>query len=88
MLNKLPFLGWIFSTIAAMSMAVPFWLCWTVGGIGQTFFQTVLPAVFLAIGFWQTVGLFIVINILGALVQYLTPKFVSVAANTSNNQNG
>lgn len=52
MLNAIPFFGWFLSAVFAISLAVPFWLIWTVFGIGQTFAYW-LPAVYLNPGFWQ-----------------------------------
>ena len=80
MINKLPFIGWFFSSIAAVSLSIPFWICWSWGGIGKKYFYFV-PEVFQSIPFWNCVGLFIVIAILkGTLI----PKLFSVS--TSNTQ--
>jgi hypothetical protein len=75
MLNKIPFIGWMFTAIAAVGLAVPFWFFWTVCGIGATYFYFV-PEVFRVIPFWDCFGLFIVILIVkGTLV----PKLFSVS---------
>ncbi len=79
MINKIPFFGWFFLAIASISLSVPFWLCWTVGSIGEEYFYW-LPKVYHQISFWECVGLFIVIAIIKGT---LTPKLFSV----SNSQN-
>jgi hypothetical protein len=81
MLNAIPFFGWFLSFIFTVSLAVPFWIIWTVCGIGETYFYFV-PKVYHGIGFWASVGLFMVIGILKAV---LVPKFVSVS-NTSGSK--
>jgi hypothetical protein len=63
MLNAIPFIGWFFFIIISISLAVPFWFCWTVCGIGAKYFYF-LPQVYQGIGFWACVGLFMVISIL------------------------
>ena len=78
MLNKIPFIGWFFTAIAAIGLSVPFWFFWTYIGIGQTYFYFV-PVVFKSIPFWDCVGLFVVISILkGTLI----PKVFSVSNDT------
>jgi len=75
MINKIPFIGWLFSSIAAVSLSIPFWICWTWGGIGKKYFYWI-PEIYQAISFWNCVGLFIVIAILkGTLI----PKLCSVS---------
>ena len=75
MINKLPFIGWFFSSMAAVSLSIPLWICWTWGGIGRKYFYFV-PEVFQSISFWNCVGLFIIIAILkGTLI----PKLFSVS---------
>lgn len=81
---KLPVIGWFLSLTAAISMSIPFWICWTACGIGKTYFYW-LPRVYLSISFWECVGLFVTLNIIGSLVRYVTPHFVSV---TQSNTNG
>lgn len=63
MLNNIPIIGWILDLIFKISLAIPFWIIWTLLGIGAKFFYF-LPAVFIAPGFWSIVGLFICIGIL------------------------
>lgn len=82
MINKLPFIGWIVSFLANVSMSIPFWLCWTVCGIGERYFYW-MPEVYQAIPFWNCVGLFICTSIIkGALV----PQFASVRQSNTNNK--
>lgn len=80
MINKLPIIGWALSLIGSASMSVPFWLCWTFAGIGARYFYW-LPPVYQDIGFWQCVGLFVVISILKGCF----PVLVTVSqANTNS----
>lgn len=75
MINKLPFLGWLISIIASISMSIPFWLFWTSAGLGARYFYW-LPDVYLRIPFWHCVGLFIIVSILKS---ELTPTLASVS---------
>lgn len=45
MLNQIPIIGWLLDLIFKTSMALPFWLVWSVLGIGPKFFSF-LPAVY------------------------------------------
>jgi len=75
MINKIPFFGWFLSCVAATSLSIPFWICWTWGEIGKNYFYFV-PETFQVISFWNCVGLFIVIAILkGTLI----PKLFSAS---------
>lgn len=74
MLNAIPLLGWFISLCVSISLAVPFWMAWTVFDIGKTFFYW-LPEVYRAPGFWECVGLFMVVSILKAV---LVPRLASV----------
>ena len=75
MINKLPIVGWFLSAVAAVSLAIPFWICWTVCNVGKVYFYF-LPPVYQEIPFWSCVGLFITIAIIkGTLV----PKLFSVS---------
>lgn len=76
MLNALPFVGWFLSLFFSISLAVPFWIAWTVCGIGKEYFYF-LPPVYHEIGFWASVGIFMVLSILKAV---LVPRFVSVSS--------
>jgi hypothetical protein len=73
-MNKIPIIGWIISLIFNISMAVPFWIVWTLCGIGRKFFNFI-PENYQSVGFWETVGIFTVIGILKSL---LTPRFVNI----------
>ena len=78
MINKIPFLGWFFSVMGAIGLSVPFWICWSVGGLGEKYFYWV-PLQYQSISFWECVGLFIIIAIIKGS---LTPTLFKV----SNNQ--
>jgi len=78
MLNAIPFIGWFLSLIFSISLAIPFWFCWTVCGLGTKYFYFI-PKIYQTIPFWHCVGLFIIIGILKAM---LIPRL----ANFSNNQ--
>jgi hypothetical protein len=67
MINMIPIIGWMVSVAVAISMAIPFWIFWSLGHVGTKFFYF-LPAVFTSIGFWDTVMLFVVISILKAML--------------------
>ncbi len=67
MINIIPIIGWLLSLALNASMAVPFWVIWTWSGLGARYFYW-LPAVYLDIPFWHTVGLFIVIGILKSVL--------------------
>ena len=72
-LNALPIVGWFLSTFCAISMAIPFWFCWSYCGLGTHYFYF-LPPVYQSISFWNVVGLFIIIWTLRSLL----PKFASI----------
>jgi hypothetical protein len=74
-MNAIPFLGWLLDFTFKSSTAVPFWFIWTFMGIGQKYFYFI-PARYQSIGFWDCVGLFIVI---GILKQILVPSLASVS---------
>jgi hypothetical protein len=78
-MNAIPILGWALSLLFTASTAVPFWIIWTVCGIGEKFFYFV-PDVYKQIGFWESVGLFMVV---GIIKQVFVPKVASVV-NTNN----
>lgn len=79
MINAIPFLGWMLSVIFSISLAIPFWLCWTVGGIGEMYFYW-LPSTYRSIPFWHCVGLFMAISILKAV---LIPHLSSTSSSSS-----
>lgn len=84
MINKLPIIGWILSSVAAVSLSVPFWVCWTASGLGKRYFYW-LPEVYQSIPFWHCVGLFIIIAILkGTLVS----KLVHVSNSQTTGETG
>jgi hypothetical protein len=70
-INLFPGVGWVLSLIFNISLAVPFWIAWTLCGIGETYFFF-LPPVYHSIGFWACVGLFMVLSILKWV---LLPRF-------------
>ena len=74
MINAIPLLGWLLSFVFSVSLALPFWICWTNCKIGETYFYF-LPVVFQSISFWHCVGLFLCISILKSV---LIPKIVEV----------
>ena len=80
MLNSLPIIGWLISFVTTTSLSLAFWVCWSVGGIGKTYFYF-LPDTYQDIPFWNCVGLFIVISIRkGAL----TPEVFKISNNQEN----
>jgi hypothetical protein len=78
MINAIPVVGWLISAFFAVSLAVPFWFIWTVCGIGETFAYW-LPPVYLNPGFWQCVGVFIVVSILKLV---FIPRIASVSSSS------
>lgn len=73
-MNRLPIIGWTLSFIGNVSLAVPFWICWTACGLGEKFFGF-MPQVYLRPSFWNCVGLFMIISVLRCLM----PTFASVS---------
>lgn len=63
MINALPVVGWILSFIGNVSLSIPFWICWTICGIGSHYFDF-LPNHWQAIPFWNCVGLFMSVSII------------------------
>jgi hypothetical protein len=80
MLNVIPVLGWLVDLGLKISLAVPFWIIWTNFGVGEKFFYF-LPQVYIAPGFWECVGVFIVFPILKVI---FIPQLVWV--NQSNKE--
>jgi len=80
MINAIPFLGWFISAVASVSLAIPFWICWTACGIGKAYFDF-LPAKYQSIPFWNCVGIFVVVSVLKAV---FVPRFVSVSSSSSS----
>ena len=81
MTNKLPFIGWLLSLVASISVSIPFWLIWTHWGFGAIYFYW-LPPTYLSIPFWHCVGLFILMSILRGLV----PSIASVSQSVDNKE--
>lgn len=77
MINAIPFLGWFISVCVAISMAIPFYMFWTVNHIGAKFFYF-MPAVYQAPGFWDTVMLFVVVSIIKSIFLPNLGSMVSV----------
>jgi hypothetical protein len=75
MVNAIPIVGWALSFAVNVSLAIPFWICWTICGIGSTYFKF-LPQEWQSIPFWNCVGLFISISILKLIV---VPRLASVS---------
>jgi len=75
MLNYIPVLGWVIDLFFKVSLAIPFWIIWTLLGIGRKYF-TFLPEIYLAPPFWDCVGVFIVVPI---LYNIFVPKFISIS---------
>ena len=80
MINAIPLIGWFLSVFFSAAMAVPFWLIWTVGGYGRTYAYW-LPEVYLTVGFWDCVWIFIAASILKAV---FLPRFAG--SNTNNSK--
>ena len=76
MLNAIPFIGHLLDFVLKTSMAIPFWIAWTWGGLGAKYFYF-LPDTFKAIPFWHCVGLFIIFGILNTVLPW--PKLVSIS---------
>lgn len=62
-MNQIPIIGWFISFGLSVSLAIPFYICWYCCEIGIDFF-TFLPVNWQQAGFWQIVGLFVVVNII------------------------
>lgn len=80
MLNSIPIVGWLIDFVVKVSLAVPFWLIWSVAGLGSKYFYF-LPQVYLQLPFWHCVGLFMILPILKAMV---VPSFASVSQSNEN----
>ncbi len=78
MLNSFPIVGWVISFFCAVSLSVPFWVVWTWCGIGSRYFGDYIPAQFASIPFWDCVGLFIVLIMVGGIIRYLSLAVVSI----------
>ena len=80
MINVIPLIGWALSLAFSISLAIPFWFIWTVCHIGEKYFYF-LPNTYQSIGFWNCVGLFIVISILKGI---LFTGLVNIKQNVKN----
>ena len=80
MINAIPVVGWFLSAFFAVSLAVPFWFIWTVCGIGETYAYW-LPDVYLHPGFWQCVGIFIVMGIIKVV---FVPRIASTSSSSES----
>jgi hypothetical protein len=69
-LLAIPIIGWILGPVVAICVAIPFYVLWQWFDMKQFF--TFLPAAYLNIGFWQTVGLFLTFALLRMV---LLPSF-------------
>ena len=82
MLNAIPGIGWALDFVLKVSLAIPFWLIWTVFGLGEKYFGF-LPPVYQTPSFWNCVGLFIAVPILYLI---FVPKIVTVSVDQTNKE--
>lgn len=75
MINTIPIIGWLISFCINVSLAIPFWICWTVFDIGITYFDF-LPTQWQVIPFWHCVGIFISVSVIKTI---FIPKFVTIS---------
>lgn len=75
MLNAIPIIGWILSLLFSASLALPFWIIWTVNGVGAKYAYW-LPNVYQTPGFWECVGIFMVASIIKTV---FIPSLASVS---------
>ena len=71
MIYAIPVVGWLVGLFFHTMLAIPFYFVWN--WLAPTYFYW-LPSVYLQIGFWNIVGLFIIMSILKTV---LLPTFVS-----------
>lgn len=83
MFNYIPVVGWMLSLFFNISLAIPFWVAWTLCGIGETYFYW-LPKVYQSIGFWSCVGLFMCLSILNVVI----PKPISINNSSESKTKG
>ena len=81
MLNKIPVIGWALTLAASVSLSVPFWICWSACGLGETYFAF-LPVQWRSIPFWHCVGLFLIVGILKGMM--MMPTLVSSSSSTED----
>ncbi|MAE81301.1 MAG: hypothetical protein CMB80_01105 [Flammeovirgaceae bacterium] len=75
MMYGIPVVGWFMAFCYHVSLAIPFWFCWSVCNLGTKYFGF-LPAHWQDISFWNCVGLFIVISIAKSVI---VPSLASVS---------
>ena len=80
MLNLIPIVGWLTDLFFKISLAIPFWFIYTICGIGEKYFYF-LPPLYTAPGFWDCVGVFIVVPIIYGI---FVPKIASVSQSNEN----
>lgn len=78
MIYAIPVFGWAIGLFFHISLAVPFYVCWN--ALAPKFFYW-LPPVYLQLGFWETVGLFIIATVLKLV---FVPRFVSSNSSSSS----
>ena len=83
MINMLPVVGWLLSFFGNVSLAIPFWICWTVCGIGEIYFDF-LPAQWRSIPFWNCVGLFMSVSVIKTV---FVPRLCSVSQTQNEREN-
>ncbi len=76
----IPVFGWMLGAVLAVGLAVPFWFCWTVKGIGVKYAEF-LPVVYQAPAFWDTVFLFVCVSIIKSV---FVPTFVSSTSSSES----
>ena len=79
---SIPILGWIIGVVLHASLAIPFWLAWTVCGLGAKYFYF-LPEVYQNVPFWNCVGLFVVVSILKTV---LLPRTFNIIQENKGNK--
>lgn len=65
------------SFIASLLISIPFWIVYSLCGIGEKFFYF-LPVVYQAPGYWNTVGLFTVFFLLKGVVVVRFQKWTEI----------
>lgn len=73
MIYAVPVFGWLIGLFFHISLAVPFWICWN--ALAPKFFYW-LPPVYQSVGFWECVGLFIILSVLKMV---LVPRLASMS---------
>jgi hypothetical protein len=82
MISAFPVVGWVIDLFFKASLAVPFWLIWTVFGLGEKYFYF-LPPIYHTPTFWECVGLFVAVPI---LYWIFVPRLVSVSQTNNKPQ--